>query len=164
MKTTTTKRSLDLLRKNGGIAGIVEQTIRFPEKINGHPTGKLIPFKRDLFNCFDIVAIEPGEVGTMFVQTTTTANQSTRCAKLLEQEETLRKILGCDNRVFVHGWKKGGPRGKRKTWQCTIQQLVFSAGGSLKFLDIAEAEAAQEYEDEDSGLLPRLGEQEEMPF
>lgn len=120
---TTTQRSTDLLKRHGFSACVVEQTIRYPERVNGHPTGKMHVFKRDAFNAFDIIAISPKQNGTSYIQTTTTAHQAERLLKI-QEIAVVKDILIAKNRVFVHGWKLAGARGERKLWQCTITELT----------------------------------------
>lgn len=71
---TPTARALKHLRSLGYTAQVVEQNIRIP--------GKGI-FKRDLFNCIDIVGVRAG-VPILGVQCTSHSNLSARVKKCLE--------------------------------------------------------------------------------
>lgn len=104
MKTSPTQRSLALLRKEGYTAQVVERYSMYAR------------VRIDLFGCIDIVAIKPGVPGVLGVQTTSRGNQSARTKKAKAIPE-LQVWLGCGNSFEVHGWAKGGARGKRKTWQ-----------------------------------------------
>ena len=94
-----TARSLELLRNEGYLVQIVEQTIR----------GKGIIFKRDLFSIGDIIAIRGPE--TLLVQTTSGSNVSARVAKVATCEH-LPWIRNAGWHIEVHGWRK-----LRSGWQ-----------------------------------------------
>lgn len=96
---TPTSRSLDLLRKEGWTAQVVEQTIR----------GKGVVFKRDLFSCIDIICLRDGV--TMGVQTTSASNISSRIRKIAECPQ-LPEIRKAAWRIEVHGWSK-----RKGRWQ-----------------------------------------------
>lgn len=117
------QRSRDWLKKSGYHIGTVEMWLTFPERINGRATGKMIRTKRDLFNFADLVAIKPDESGTLYIQTTTTANQAARAAKVLDNP-IVKDILKSGNRIHIHGWAQVGPRGKRKLWKVTITEVT----------------------------------------
>lgn len=131
MKESPTSRSLALLREQGYRARVVEQNVRIPPR-DGQ---KARIFKRDLWG-LDIVAIKPG-CPTLGVQTTTSANVGARKIKMAEIEE-LQILLGDGPRwkIVTHAWRKGGPRGARKVWTCTVEEMSLgtesgpsSAGG-----------------------------------
>ena len=90
---TPTARSLALLRKEGWIAQVVEQTIR----------GAGIVFKRDLFTIGDIIAIR--EERTLLVQTTSANNFSSRLQKVGDCEY-LPAIRKAGWQIELHGWAK----------------------------------------------------------
>ena len=115
--STPTQRSLEYLRKQGYIVGIVEQTIHFPDK---QRPGKMTMFKRDLFNIFDLVAAGPG--GIIGVQTTSRSNQQSRIQKIQGSREA-DKWLAAGGHIHVHGWKLAGARGKRKTWEVMVHVM-----------------------------------------
>jgi len=136
---TTTSRSLQWLRRNGWIAQVVEQNIRYPDK--EHP-GKMKMFKRDLWNVADLVAIKDKnpsgtENGVLFVQTTTTAHQAERMAKI-EGIPAAYQMLKTKNRLQIHGWARKGARGKRKLWQVTVTEVLLKENGLLAFVSRAE--------------------------
>lgn len=107
-RPSPTARTLALLRSEGWIAQVVEQTI---------PTTYI---KRDLFHCLDIVAIKVGEP-VLGVQVTTGSNMADRIAKIegLEASMVWRAVA----RLEVHGWRKVGPRGEQKRWECRRVRL-----------------------------------------
>lgn len=115
---TPAARTLLELRKRGCIAQVVEQTIR-ASKFGGKPR----IFKRDLFGCMDLVALEPGRQGVLGIQATTVSNQAARVKKILDEPRALM-WLGCGCRIEVHGWSKRGARGKRKTWTLSVMPIT----------------------------------------
>src|SRR3972149_192046 len=118
-----TARSLAALRQRGCLAAVVEH-------FNPHAR-----IRQDLFGAFDVLAIEPGQPGVLFVQCCVTGDITKRLAKL--QTEPVaervrrgvaggkpvgvrgggRRVLAAGNRVSVHGWALRGARGKRKVYE-----------------------------------------------
>lgn len=99
-----TAQSLKLLRGEGWTVAIVERW---------NPHAKI---RQDLFGFCDLLCVRPGG-GTMAVQTTTGDNFSKRMAKIaLEPRAAI--CLAAGWKIEVHGWRKIGARGKRKTWEC----------------------------------------------
>lgn len=115
---TCTKRSLDLLRRHGYIAAVTEQNVHIPDR--EHP-GKTVMFKRDLWNLADLVAVREDEQGTTYVQTTTTAHQADRIAKV-QGLDVARVLLKSGNQIHVHGWMKSRKTGR---WTVTVTRIVF---------------------------------------
>lgn len=108
-------RSLAWCRGRGMIPWIVEKSIPFKG------------IKIDLFNFGDILAIEPGRAGSLIIQTTTGDHLAERLEKIMDVE----KITACavawlraGNRIRLHGWRKIGPRGKRKMWALREIELL----------------------------------------
>jgi hypothetical protein len=52
------------------------------------------------------------------VQTTSGSNVSARLTKIAACPGALLWLQSPTRRIEVHGWRKVGERGKRKTWQC----------------------------------------------
>ncbi len=104
-----TARSLALLRKRGAVPGVVERW---------NPGARV---RQDFLGFADIVAVEPGRVGSVAVQACVTGDQAKRLAKICA-EARARTWLAAANRIVIHGWAKRGPRGKRKTW--TLSETV----------------------------------------
>lgn len=101
-----TYRSLQKLRSDGWCAGVVERWI--PSTGAGY-RGPII--RKDLFSAIDIVAVKPGEVGALGIQSTTDngGGVSARSKKALASSE-MRAWVEAGNGFEVHGWKKRGNR------------------------------------------------------
>jgi hypothetical protein len=112
VKTSPTSRSLALLREDGCLVAIVEKFVRFP------PPGHRV----DLWGFGDLLACKPG-FAPMIVQTTTADHQAERIAKI-KASPHFETICASGFRVICHGWRKGGERGKRKTWICNVEEVV----------------------------------------
>lgn len=102
--TSPTQRTLALLRKNGGIAQVVEKW---------QPQAKR---RIDLFGFIDIVWLAREGSVIWGVQATSGTNHSARLLKIKE-EPRARRWLECGGRIMVISWSKKGPRGKRKLWE-----------------------------------------------
>ena len=108
---TPTARSMKLLRDRGYIVCRVEQ--RVPHSFR----------TRDAFNFGDLLAAT-SRCGSQIalVQVTTTSHLSNREKKARDLPECW-KWIDAGGRVFLHGWAKKGPRGKRKVWTCTEREI-----------------------------------------
>jgi hypothetical protein len=72
-----------------------------------------------------------GEMGTLYVQTTTVSNQQERIKKIL-QNPILTLLLSTGNKVHVHGWSKKHDKAKnRDTWQLTIHEMTLWPHGQI---------------------------------
>lgn len=92
--STPTARTLELLRRSGYLAGVVECWI---PRLNRH---------RDLFGCIDVLAVHPHrEQGVLAIQATTCAHVADRLKKAQGRPE-LRTWLSAGNRFEVWGWTK----------------------------------------------------------
>src|SRR3990167_11434795 len=102
-----TARSLAALRQRGCLAAVVEH-------FNPHAR-----IRQDLFGAFDVLAIEPGQPGVLFVQCCVTGDITKRLAKLQTEPvaERVRRGLAAGNTGAVHGWALRGARGKRKVYE-----------------------------------------------
>lgn len=133
--SSPTSRTLDLLRKEGWTAQVVE-------KWNPHSKTRL-----DLFGGIDVFACmpkawaecveideahrvvtfgppkEPG--GFLGVQACAGASHSSRKAKLLS-EKRMAIWLAAGGRLEIWSWSKRGARGKRKTWTARREPLSLS--------------------------------------
>jgi hypothetical protein len=116
MATSPTKRTLDWLRADGWCCQVVEHWNPFARR------------RVDLFGGIDIVCVRGNE--TLGVQATTTDHASTRCAKLLALEP-IRAWIAAGNQLWVVGWAKRGPRGKRKVWTPNVTKLELSLTAEL---------------------------------
>lgn len=114
--TKNSQRSADYMRKLGWQVGFVEQTIRMP---NREKFGEWTMFKRDLWNCFDLIAVHPVTKETCGVQTTTRSNQASRVQKIRETHEA-DVCLRAGWKIYVHGWKQL----KTGRWEVAITELT----------------------------------------
>jgi hypothetical protein len=115
---TPTARTLKVLRQRGAFPAVVERW---------NPGARV---RQDLFGILDVVALEPGVPGLLGVQTTSGSNVAARLAKIAQAPHAGR-WLAAGNRIAVHGWRKAGPRGARKTW-------------TLREIEVTEADLAAE--------------------
>ena len=116
--SSPTQRSLALLKKEGWTAQVVEKWI--PQAMK----------RIDLFGCIDILAIK--DMTILGIQACAGSSVSVRIAKALA-EPRLKIWLLTGAQFEVWGWRKVGPRNKRKLWQvrrvvlCTTES---PSGGS----------------------------------
>ena len=116
--TSPTQRSKAKLIAEGYTVAITERWNQFAH------------VRQDLFGFADMVAVRIGTTGVLAVQTTSGSNVSARVEKI-RNEPRAGIWLACGNRIEVHGWRKVGPRGKRKTWECRVVD-------SKEFLEIVK--------------------------
>lgn len=105
-----TQRSLAALRRDWPFVQVTERW---------NPWAKC---RQDLFGFIDILCIRGNE--TMGVQTTSGDNMSHRLAKILALPAARAWRSSQTRRLQVHGWRKVGPRGKRKVWECRIREVT----------------------------------------
>ena len=109
-----TQRSLKKLREDGWFCAITEHWNAWSKT------------RQDLFGFIDILAIK-GDT-TLAVQTTSGSNVSARIAKIRSLQASSLWLESINREIIVHGWRKVGAAGKRKTWECreenVIQQFV----------------------------------------
>lgn len=82
------------------------------EQIIRLPSGRVI--RRDLFGMFDLLAIDGDR--TIGIQATSGSNIAARVKKLEEHPDLALWCAALGREAVVMGWRKGGGRGKRKTW------------------------------------------------
>ena len=104
---TPTQRSLSYLKARDIVAAVVEHWNPF------------VRIRQDLFQFADILAVDPVNQETKFIQVTSGSNVSARVKKIATNQKA-RAVLKAGNTIEVHGWRKTGPRGKRKTWDIRI--------------------------------------------
>jgi hypothetical protein len=92
---TPTARPLALMRRSGYLAAVVERWI---PRINR---------RRDLFGCFDVLAVHPVRQEIALIQTTTADHLAHRLAKVKAIPE-LPGLLAAGCHVQVHGWQRQG--------------------------------------------------------
>lgn len=112
--TSPTKRTLDLCRKHGWTAAVVE-------KWNMHAK-----VRQDLFGFVDVLAMSG--VGFVGIQSTSGSNVSARLKKIMANEHAA-EWLRCGGRILIHGWRK---LAKSKRWECrevevTLEMLANGA-------------------------------------
>jgi hypothetical protein len=99
-----TSRSLAKLRKEGWTVAVVERWNQYAK------------VRQDLFGFIDLIAIK-GDI-TLAVQSTSGANVSARIAKIQACQAASVWLESPMRKIVVHGWRKVGPRGARKLWEC----------------------------------------------
>jgi hypothetical protein len=132
MKTSPTQRSVAYLRKQGWTCCIVEKylpprgTMKFGRRIDAFSFGDLLACRvaqyvdstKELSEQLGIVTFK--EIA--LVQTTTKVHMPEHKEKILAIPE-FHKWKEAGGIVLLHGWRKIGPRGKRKTWQVSEENL-----------------------------------------
>lgn len=105
MASKPTQRSLAYFREAGWTVAIVEKFNQFAR------------VRQDVFNFGDLLAMHPKH-GIALIQTTSGngGNMAARRAKIAANPlAPVWKAAG--GKIFLHGWRKAGARGARKTWQ-----------------------------------------------
>jgi len=110
MATSPTQRSLKKMRADGYTCQVVERWCHFSKR------------RIDLYACIDIVCIRSDTNGIIGLQTTSASNLSARRKKALDLD-AIKIFLEAGNTFLLHGWRKGGPRGKVKKWICREEQI-----------------------------------------
>ena len=124
--SSPTQRSLEYLRKNGAIAGIVERYNQYSRQRN------------DLFGFIDIVAIQADHT-ILGVQCTSASNHSARVAKIKSDEckEAAFRWLQAGGNLWVMSWskrvvrKQDGSKAKVGRWTVRIEDLMIEGFGSV---------------------------------
>lgn len=110
---TPTARSLQHFRKHGLTAQVVERFNTFSKK------------RVDLFGFIDLVVLSP--LGICGVQVTSGSHVSHRYEKIRAEPKAVQ-WMRAGGSIVVHGWRKAGPRGKRKIWSLRVVKAVLSEG------------------------------------
>ena len=77
----------------------------------------------DLFGFIDIVCLS--DVSIIGVQTTSGDHVSHRLEKIREEcKDKALAWLRAGGKIHIHGWRKVGPRGKRKVWAVRVVGVV----------------------------------------
>lgn len=79
----------------------------------------MIEISDDLWNVFDLAALHPILKSTIFVQTTSSNNHSTRRNKILSSMEAKLVLLSGD-RILLQSWRQG----KDSRWLPTDEWIV----------------------------------------
>ena len=122
--TSPTEHSLALLRAAAWTVGIVERWIQ----------ARMI--RIDFLGFADAVGCLPDRREIAAFQFCCSGDVSKRVTKI-QAEPRASSWLAAGGRIYVIGWAKRGPRGKRKVWTPRIVQVV--ASGSI---ELAEADMA----------------------
>ena len=109
--SSPTSRSLELLKKDGFSAQVVERWNMYAK------------VRVDLFGFIDIVGIKEGNI--CGIQTTSSSNMSARVKKILGIPEA-KLWLEAGGKIHVHGWSKKGKAEKRKLWQVIIKEITIA--------------------------------------
>ncbi len=115
-KVSPTQRSLAKLRSDGAyMCGVVEKWIKWggPVVKPGQRTGNRV----DLFGFLDLLAIVPGQVGTLGIQACAASSLSTRISKVIDDPVLLQRAkwyVAAGNRLLFWGWKQNK---KTKRWE-----------------------------------------------
>jgi hypothetical protein len=105
MPESPTSRTLRECRKRGWMAYVCEKY--------SHHTRR----RYDAFGFGDVLAVDPGRTGAVLIQATSGDNVASRVKKICgECSESAALWLSAGNAIEVWGWRKVGPRGKRKLW------------------------------------------------
>ena len=82
-----------------------------------------VKIRQDMGGFADLVAIKAGE-GVSAVQVTTGSNLSARREKLRHNANAQEWVCS-GGKLWLHGWRKIGPRGKAKHWDCIEEPMLF---------------------------------------
>lgn len=115
--SSPTQRSLKKLRDDGYT--LVEVTERW---------NQFARVRKDLFGFVDVLAVKGDEV--LAVQTTSGTNVSARFEKMRTLPAVVHWLGSVSRRLVIHGWRKVGPAGKRKKWECREVFLAIGPTGS----------------------------------
>jgi hypothetical protein len=119
-KFSATQYSLKELRGRGWSACVVEKWLpprgdmKFGRRIDAFGFGDILACRLNIDEAIG------GEIA--LVQTTTLAHMEEHKAKILAIPE-FHKWKEAGGIVLLHGWRKMGPRGGRKTWQVAEELL-----------------------------------------
>ena len=120
------------LRDRGWIVARVEQIIHMPNRP--------FPFKKDAFGFGDLLAANSS---IALIQATSGSNAAKRATKIIGTPEIAKlaqvwlRSNGC---IYVQGWAKRGPRGKRKTWTVrTVSVFWDHTAGCFQTTEVPES-------------------------
>ena len=126
MPSLPTQRTLAYCRKRGWRVAVVEKWIPQTKR------------RIDLFGFGDLLALD-GQPGSLLIQACAGGGApAKRVAKILDADhcEAACDWLAAGNRLEVWGWRKAGPKGKRKLWQVRRVAIVLDG----PFLESREVE------------------------
>lgn len=108
--TSPTSRTLAMLRDDGWTCAVVE-------KWNPHAR-----IRQDALGFGDILCCRAGRRPTL-VQCTSGSNVAARITKIMQEPRRLA-WLASGGEIMVVGWRKVGPRGKRKVYEPRIEWVT----------------------------------------
>lgn len=111
--TSPTQRTLKELRKRGYTCHVVEHWNAFSRR------------RIDAFGFIDILAIRDGDA-ICGMQCTSGSNVSARRTKIVQECSVAARAWLSSGRIEVWGWRKVGPRGKRKLWEPRVEKIELS--------------------------------------
>lgn len=117
-----TQRTLAKLRADGWTAAVTERWNAYAK------------IRQDLFGFVDVLAVAAGR-GALAVQCTSGPHVADRVLKIRDLP-AVRAWLESPAKLEVWGWRKVGPRGKRKLWEVRRVMLGIADGR------VVEAEVA----------------------
>lgn len=130
------QRSLKLMRDAGWFCEKVERWCPFSKR------------RIDLLGFGDLLCIRGDEV--RIVQTTVGSAMSKRVEKIRGLASAKLWVMSHSRTIHVHGWRKSGARGKRKTWTCRVLWLTSESLGenAIPPINLSEALAV--------AIIPRV--------
>jgi len=112
------------------LTGPVERSLRWYRKEGwfAYSVSRWVPQAKrtvDFANFADIIAYSPSLGRIVACQSTTTAHQAARVAKILALDSAVGWWKAGGD-IEVHGWAKRGKRNERKLWTLTATPINFS--------------------------------------
>lgn len=126
-------RTRKYLESYGYLTALVERSVDVP-KFPG--SAERFRNKFDCFGVFDVVAVNPQKIGTLYVQITDHSHKAEHVTKMLAAK-ALPVILQSQNRVQLHTWKAFKRRGV-KLWNLRMQTAQLVQNKTIEFSEIAE--------------------------
>jgi hypothetical protein len=126
---TPTARSMKYFRDQKVPCCRVEQRLPIPGKFvtkDAFGFGDLLVL--GYLHYADVVGPHFREAGISLIQVTSTANLNAREEKIRGIPEAVMWAES-GGRIFLQGWSKKGPRGKRKVWTLTEREITRSLNG-----------------------------------
>jgi len=141
---------MEFFREQGYIVGSVERRKRFPargkQRCRACGAVPMVDISHDLWNVFDLIAINPlTPVGRVLVQTTSASNHASRRTKILTSPEA-KFCLQSGMSICIQSWVK-----KNNRWQSREEWLTLD-----QFSDSLPATVPEFYEAQRKAKLPDL--------
>lgn len=129
--SSPTQRSLALLRKSWPLVQVTEKWNQFAK------------VRQDLYGFCDVLCVRDHWI--LAVQTTTAGHIGARYEKMRYLPSVrywLDTRLG-NRLIHIHGWKKTGKRGARKTWKCQTAILTLGSTHNVEIIWLADTGAVE---------------------